>query len=171
MPFHRPERREPTPLRLIGDALDLIVIMLGSIMIVLMFLNVLSRTVLQVDVAANVELGEFMLVWATFLGGAAAARRSAHMRITEFVEAMPRWLSRKVEVMTRLIVLVILGLLVWNGAIIAHHNMDQQTTVLYWPVGLTYAALPVGSFFMIIFVAWEAWRIALGEQVFDTSNV
>lgn len=171
MPFYRPTRIEPVPLRLIGDAVDLIVVVLGTIMISLMFINVLARAALNVDVAANVELGELILVWATFLGCAAAARRSAHMRITELLDTMPERLRRLVELVTRAGVMIILMLLVWNGAQIAHQSMEQQTSVLYWPVGWTYAALPVGAAFTLLFVAWETWRIGCGEQVLDTSEI
>lgn len=171
MPFYRPARPEPAVLRHIGDIIDLAVMVLGTIMIALMFINVLARAALQVDVAANVELGEFMLVWATFLGCAAAARRSAHMRITELIDAAPVRLRQLMELGTRVGVLAILASLVWNGFLIAHQNMEQQTSVLYWPVGLTYAALPVGAAFTFLFVCWETWRIAHGEQITDTSHI
>ena len=171
MPFYRPARPEPAPLRYVGDIIDLAVVMLGTIMIVLMFVNVLARAALQVDVAANVELGEFMLVWATFLGCAAAARRSAHMRITELVDAAPPRLRRFMELATRTGVLAILAALVWNGFLIAQQNMEQQTSVLYWPVGLTYAAMPTGTALTFLFVAWETWRIAHGEQITDNSLI
>lgn len=170
MPFFRPSRAEPLPLRLLGDVVDLIVVALGAVMISLMFLNVLARLALDVDVAANVELGELMLVWATFLGGVAACRRSTHMRITEVVEALPPPLRRWLELAIRVGVLSLLGALVWHGGLIALQNMEQQTTVLYWPVGLTYAALPVGAALMAVYVAWEAWQLLRGEIVTDAEQ-
>ena len=170
MAFYRPSRAEPVLLRLLGDVIDLIVVALGTVMILLMFMNVLARLALDVDVAANVELGELMLVWATFLGGAAACRRSTHMRITEVVTAVPPHLRRWLELATRLGVLVLLVALVWNGGLIALQNMEQQTSVLYWPVGLTYAALPGGTALMAVFVAWEIWRLWLGETIIDAGQ-
>jgi TRAP-type transport system small permease protein len=162
-----PAHAEPAWLRRLGTAIDGAVVAFGSGIVLLMVANVAGRALLNADISANVELGEFMLVWATFLGGAAAARRGAHMRITEIVMALPPVPQRVLEVAMRVLVLAILGGLAWNGSIIAAVNMDQTTTVLYWPVGLSYAAMPVGSALAAIFVAHETLRIAKGGTAPD----
>ncbi len=153
-----------------GDAIDVAVIALGSALTVLMVANVVGRALFNSDISANVELGEFMLVWATFLGGAAAARRGAHMRITEIVMVLPPGPRRYLELLVRACVLVILSILAWNGVLIAHSNMDQATTVLYWPVGLAYAAMPAGSAFAAVFVTYETLRIAGGATAPDIGD-
>lgn len=167
LPFYRPRRPEPVFFRALGDTIDIVVIGLAVVLVTVMFVNVLSRGILDVDLAWNVEFGEFVLVWAVFLGGAAAARRGAHMRIGEAVTAMPARARRIVEVSTRLGVLLLLGYLVWKGAIIAWSQMDQKMSVLYWPVGLQYLALPVGALLIGIFVAYETFRILRGDSAFD----
>ena len=135
-----------------------------------MVANVLGRALFNSDISANVELGEFMLIWATFLGGAAAARRGAHMRITEILLAIPQKVQRPVEVAVRVIATVILLVLGWSGTHIAMANMEQTTTVLYWPVGLAYAAMPVGSILTAVFVAYEAIRIINGATAPDLTE-
>ena len=156
-------------MRLLGDLIDVAVITLAAVLIVVMSVNVLSRVALNADIAWNTEFGEFVLVWATFLGGAAAARRGGHMRITELVAALPRGLSRPIEMATRLLALVIIGLLVFHGVEIVSRTMDQEMTVLYWPVGLQYLSLPVGTFLTGIYVAYETWRIARGAPAPSTA--
>ena len=86
---------------------------------------------LNADIAWNTEFGEFVLVWATFLGGAAAARRGGHMRITELVAALPRGLSRPIEVATRLAALVIIGLLVFHGVAIVERTMIDFARLVF----------------------------------------
>jgi TRAP-type C4-dicarboxylate transport system permease small subunit len=164
MPFYRPTPKEPAVLRVLGDALDIFVVLAGATIVSVMFINVLSRTILNVDIAWNTEFGEFVLIWATFIGCAAAARRGAHMRITEFVGGMPARARRAVEFTTRLGVLAVLTVLVWRGLPIVQKNWDQQMTVLYWPVGLAYLSMPVGSFLTAVFVAYETYRIARGAS-------
>jgi TRAP-type C4-dicarboxylate transport system permease small subunit len=146
-------------LRIVGDAIDIAIILLATVLIALMSVNVVARTALDADIAWNVEFGEFILVWATFLGGAAAARRGAHMRITELVEIMPAGPRRFVEIGTRVVVLALLLALARFGAVIAASQMDQLMTVLYWPVGLQYAALPVGACLTALFVGNDIWRL------------
>lgn len=170
MPYERPARAEPTWIRWLGDAVDCAVIALGCALTALMIANVAGRALFNSDISANVELGEFMLVWATFLGGVSAARRGTHMRITELVMALPRGAQRLLELATRVLVVAILVVLAWNGALIANANMGQTTTVLYWPVGLMYAAMPVGSALSAIFVAYETVLIFRGATAPDISE-
>jgi len=160
--LYRPQRREPAALRLIGDAVDLAVVALAIMLLTVMCANVAARAALNTDIAWNTEFGEFVLLWATFLGGAAAARRNAHMRIAEFVGALPAAHRRLVELSTRAAVMVVLVFLVLRGFDLAAGTMDQQMTVLYWPVGLQYLAMPVGSALALLFVIYETILVAAG---------
>lgn len=171
MPYDLPSNAEPAWLRGLGNVIDISVIGFGTALTVLMVVNVVGRTLFNSDISANVELGEFMLVWATFLGGASAARRGAHMRITEILMALPRKPRQILEIAVRLAVLAILCALAWNGTKIAAINMDQATTVLYWPVGLGYLAMPVGSALAAVFVAHETVRIASGSSAPDIGEI
>ncbi|MGL5448665.1 MAG: TRAP transporter small permease [Rhabdaerophilum sp.] len=164
--FYRPSRAEPAPLRWLGDALDVTIVLLATALLTVMSANVLARAFFNADIAWNTEFGEFSLVWATFLGGAAAARRGAHMCITEFIEKIPPGARRMIEVLIRLGVITLLALLVNAGFNIVAKTMDQQMSVLYWPVGLQYLAMPVGSALTLIFVAYETWVISRGGEAF-----
>jgi TRAP-type transport system small permease protein len=165
MLLYRPSRPEPVALRLVGDAVDLVVVCLAAVLLLVMLANVAARVALNTDIAWNTEFGEFVLLWATFLGGASAARRGAHMRITEFTEAMPPALSRLVELATRLAVIVMLGLLIWHGIAITQRTMEQEMTVLHWPIGIQYLAMPAGSALTLLFVLYETVLVATGEPI------
>jgi TRAP-type C4-dicarboxylate transport system permease small subunit len=163
--FYLPLRPEPAVLRALGDGVDLAVTVLAGLLLVVMCANVAARAALNTDIAWNTEFGEFVLLWATFLGGAAAARRGAHMRISEFVGALPAKLRRIVEVASRLAAMVVLVALVWNGYGIVLSTMEQQMTVLHWPVGVQYLAMPVGSALALVFVVYETVLVARGEPL------
>lgn len=162
--LYRPTRPEPALLRWFGDGLDVSITLLGTALLIVMTTNVLARAFLNADIAWNTEFGEFALVWATFLGGAAAARRGAHMCITEFLVKIPARLRRVIELTIRIAVLALLVLLVQAGINIVAKTMDQRMSVLYWPVGLQYLAMPVGSGLTLLFVAYETWLIAHGKH-------
>jgi TRAP-type C4-dicarboxylate transport system permease small subunit len=79
----------PAPLRLLSKVVDWTVISIGAVMIALIFANVVLHAFGK-DLAWVTELGELLMVWVTFLGGACAAQRGAHMSITEFIDKLPR---------------------------------------------------------------------------------
>jgi TRAP-type transport system small permease protein len=167
--FYRPKLPEPAPLRVLGDLVDIVLVGLATALVVIMFTNVLARAFLNIDIAWNTEFGEFCLVWATFIGAAAAARRGSHMRIAELVEAANPTLRRLLEITTRIGVLFLLGLLVWRGMLIVNRTMDQEMSVLYWPVGLQYLAMPVGSLLSAIYVAYDLSLLVRGEAAIETA--
>ncbi len=77
----------PAFLRVIGDAVDRAIVCIGAVMIVLVFINVVLH-LFGKDMAATTEICELLMVWVTFLGGAAATRRGAHMAITELIDKL-----------------------------------------------------------------------------------
>ncbi|HEV7256899.1 MAG TPA: TRAP transporter small permease [Bosea sp. (in: a-proteobacteria)] len=153
--LYRPDLPEPAPLRWLGDMVDVALTLLAAMLLVVMFANVAARVALNSDLAWNTEFGEFVLLWATFLGGASAARRGAHMRITEFTDKMPPTLQKVVELATRLGVVALLTLLISYGWNITESTMGQELTVLHVPMGLQYLAMPVGSALALVFVLYE----------------
>jgi TRAP-type C4-dicarboxylate transport system permease small subunit len=152
----------PLPIRLLGSAVDWAVVALGAAMVALVFVNVVFH-VFGRDVAWTTELCEFMMVWVTFLGGAAATRRGTHMRITEFLDKLDGVPRRWADAAIQLVALAVLGLLVWFGAGIVAASRNNILTVLDWSMAWQYLSLPVGSALTFVFVAWDLVQIALGR--------
>jgi TRAP-type transport system small permease protein len=151
----------PAPIRLLDYLLNAILIVAGSIMVVLVFTNVVTH-VFNKDIAWTTELCEFLMVWVSFLGGAAAARRGAHMTITEFLDKLEEKGRLKADAIIQLICLIVLGLLIWYGMVIVNANWGNRLTVLGWSMAFQYLALPVGAFFSFIFVAYDLRQIIIG---------
>jgi TRAP-type C4-dicarboxylate transport system permease small subunit len=151
----------PLPIRLIGRAVDWTVIAIGGAMALLVFFNV-SLHVFSLDLAWVTELGELLMVWVTFLCGACAAQRGAHMTITEFIDkltpARRRWADAAVQVLClgMLVVLVRFG---WS---LVAGNWGNQLTVLEWPMAIQYMGMAVGCSLMALFVAFDLWQTLRG---------
>jgi TRAP-type C4-dicarboxylate transport system permease small subunit len=158
-----PVTDEPAALRWLGRLLDWTLALAGGALAVLVFGNVLARFFLNIDVAWSGELAAFTLVWATFLGGAAAARRRAHMRVGEIVGMLRGKARNTIEAVICLVVAAVLLPVIWYGMVIVELQWPQQTTVLYWPQGLLYLAMPVGAALTFVFVLHDAWRAFRGQ--------
>jgi TRAP-type C4-dicarboxylate transport system permease small subunit len=153
----------PQAIRWLGTAVDWTVVGIGAVMVVLVFCNVVMH-VLQRDIAWTTELCEFMMVWATFLGGASLARRGGHMTITEFLDKLSEAKRRQADGVIQVVALVVLALLVWYGIGIVQANWGNVLTVLDWPMALQYLGLPVGSAAMLVFVAFDLIQIFRGRS-------
>ena len=101
-------------MRWLGRLVDWTVIVIGTTMALMVFVNVALHLV-RMDLAWVTEFGELLLVWVTFLGGACAAQRGAHMTITEFIDKLAppqrRWADAAVQglCLAMLLVLVRFG--------------------------------------------------------------
>ena len=110
------------------------------------------------DIAWTTEFCEFMMVWVTFLGGASAARRGAHMTITEFIDKLDRQCGALADVAIQALCLVVLVLLVWYGLGIVMANWGNVLTVLEWPMALQYMRCRWARQRSLVFVAWDLSR-------------
>ena len=156
-----PAPRAPAALVLLGEVVDWTVVAIGGVMVAIVFVNVVFHLFGR-DNAWTIELSEFLMVWVTFLGGAAAARRHAHMTITELVDKLGPGLRRAADGAIQLLTAAILVLLAWFGMGIVNASWGNELTVLRLPMALQYLALPAGSIAMLAFVAWDLWQISRG---------
>ncbi|MBS8260720.1 TRAP transporter small permease [Roseibium polysiphoniae] len=142
----------PAVLRWLSTLIDVCLALGGFAIVALVFCNASLRGFAGFDLAWSLEVTSFLLLWSTFIGCAAAVARGAHMRVTEIAEGLfPKTGQRILSIAIDLIIVVLLVSLIWTGFSISAHTWAQKTTVLYWPVGLLYASMPVGMAFTLIF--------------------
>jgi TRAP-type transport system small permease protein len=151
----------PMAVRLLSLCIDRTVILIGGTLAVLIFLNVVLHAIHR-DLAWVTELGEFLMVWVTFLGGAAAAQRGAHMSINEFLDKLTPtkrlWADGAVQTFCTLI----MGVVFYYGLRIVDESWGTVLTTLEWPMAWQYMPLPVGAACMLVFLVWDLVLIARG---------
>jgi len=143
--------------------IDWSIVAIGAAMVVLVFANVVIH-LFHGDIAWTTEFCEFMMVWVTFLGGASAARRGAHMSITEFLDKLSSAGRRRADAAIQLLAALVLCILLWYGSGLVEASWGNILTVLYWPMAWQYLALPVGAAAMLVFVLWDLLQIVRGKS-------
>ncbi|MDZ7591738.1 MAG: TRAP transporter small permease [Rubrivivax sp.] len=160
-PLLSPVAPAPLAVRLLGRVVDWVVITIGAVMATMVFINVCLHMVHE-DLAWVTEFGELLMVWVTFLGGACAAQRGAHMTITEFIDKLQppqrRWADLAVQ-SACLAMLIVLARYGWS---LVDANWGNVLTVLEWPMAYQYMGMATGCTLMAVFVAWDVWQIARG---------
>ncbi|GAB5374523.1 MAG: TRAP transporter small permease [Acuticoccus sp.] len=156
----------PRPLRLLSAFLDGILVVLGLGICTLTFANAALRGFAGFDLAWSLEVVGLMLLWVTFVGAACAMARGAHMRVTEIVAALvPGALQRPLAILIDAAVAVLLLALTVYGFDIAMATWAQQSTVLYYPIGLGYLSMPVGMVLCLVFHLYNAFLDATRRGV------
>ncbi len=154
-------RSSPAVIRWVGRLVDYSVIVIGGSMAILIFLNVVLHA-LEKDLAWVTELGEFLMVWVTFLGGAAAAQRGAHMSINEFLDKLGTSGRRRADAAVQAFTTLVLAVLMYYGVGIVQGSWGSVLTTLEWPMAWQYMPLPVGAGLMLLFTGWDLIQIMRG---------
>lgn len=87
------------------QGIDVLITIILSVMVVLVFTNVVLRYGFSSGIRSSVELSRLGLVWIVLLGAAVVLRRGEHLVVTEFSE---RFFPSAVPILNRFIWLVIL---------------------------------------------------------------
>ncbi len=99
----------------------------------------------------------------TFVGAAAAYRANAHIAVDMFTMRLPVSLQSACAVLVDVLMAVACLFVVFYGTRLCIETWHQSIAELVWlPVGVTYAAIPIGSFITLLFVLERMW---LGPQM------
>jgi C4-dicarboxylate transporter DctQ subunit len=119
---------------------------LASVRAVTSWLYATSITVLTV----SEELARYMMVWTVFIGGAIGAKTGAHVGLEAFVNLFPPKLRRLATLASGVLSMGFCLFLAVYGVSLAKRiiNTGQRSPALEIPMGLVYAAVPVGALLM-----------------------
>jgi TRAP-type C4-dicarboxylate transport system permease small subunit len=89
----------------------------------------------------------------TFIGAAAAYRSGGHIAVTMLTDRLAPAAQRALCGCVHLLMLLVCGFVLWYGSRLCAETMGQSVAELPWlPVGVTYAAIPIGALFTACFV-------------------
>ena len=89
----------------------------------------------------------------TFIGAACAYRAGSHIAVAMMTERLPAPLAKLCEWIVDALMVLLCAFVAWYGAKLSVQTWGQSISELSWlPVGLTYAALPLGSAVTLLFV-------------------
>lgn len=135
--------------RLINTILRIIVMIMLSIMSIVVFAQVIFRIV-HLSIPWSEELSKYLLIWCTFLGSAMCIRKGSLVGLEFLKNSLPQKQQKLLQTFLNLIVCLLLIFLIIVGFWAVKRVCFQITPVLKQSMGLMYAAIPVGSVFMLI---------------------
>ncbi len=135
-----------------------IVVVLMAVMCALTFAQALGRYALHFSLTWSEEASRYMMVWISMLGGAIAARRRMHVGFDGLVDRLPPAVRRGARVVALVIAIGIFACMAWYGTRLARFNMLQRSAALEWPMGVPYAAIPVGAALLALFLVEQLGR-------------
>jgi TRAP-type C4-dicarboxylate transport system permease small subunit len=149
--------------KLTARALEGVVALCMSLMVVLVFGNVVLRYAFNSGITASEELSRYLFVWLVFLGAIVAMKEHAHLGVDTLVRHLPAWGKRACLVASNLLMLaccVILFIGSWKQTGL---NLDNLAPVTGVPVAWLYGAGLVASVGIALVLLAGFWRVASGR--------
>lgn len=135
--------------KIINQILKAVVVLMLGVMSIVVFAQVVFRIV-HLSIPWSEELSKYLLIWSTFLGSALCIRRKSLVGLEFFLNSMTKKNQKILQTVLNLIVCAMLLFLIRVGFWAVRQVWFQITPVLKQSMGLMYAAIPVGSVFMLI---------------------
>jgi TRAP-type C4-dicarboxylate transport system permease small subunit len=133
-----------------------------SVMVVLVFANVVLRYGFNSGISISEELSRTLFVWLTFTGAVVAMYEHGHLGVDTLVRRLPRAGQISCAIICDALMLLCSGLLLigsWRQVLI---NWGNAAPVSGMPIAITHLAAFVSSIGLIIVIGAHLWRVVTG---------
>ncbi|MCL4801185.1 MAG: TRAP transporter small permease [Burkholderiales bacterium] len=131
----------------------LIVAMMAA-MVALVFANVVSRYVFGYSIIWAEELSQYLMVSIAFVGAGLALRQGRHVAVELLQDAAPSAVRAAIRIAVGAAMLVFMAAVAVLGFQFARFAWSLETPVMQIPLGIPYAAVPVGAALFLVHFAF-----------------
>lgn len=117
---------------------------------VLVFFQVITRFVIDYPLAWSEEISKYLMIYIVFLGSALAVKDRQHIAIDFLTEIVSPANKRKLNGLILMICSIFFVILTYFGFVLTFMVIDQATPTLRFSIAWAYAAIPIGSLFMLL---------------------
>ena len=124
--------------------------LLMSLMVVIVFANVIARYYLSASLAWSEEIARFMLIWLVFIGAVLAYVNDEHLGLDIVVRLFPRRVRYGLAVVADLLVMVAIYLLIHGGAVLMRDSWEWGSPATDTPYGYVYTVVPACGILLLL---------------------
>lgn len=136
-------------MKFLAKIADFISVLLFVLLVADVFLQVIGRVFKLTNITWTEELSRFLFIWLICIGAFTMIRRGMNIRFDLIEDALPTTIWRVTFTIGNICSLLFLIVVAFYGSQLALMNMTQLSPVIQVPIGVVYAALPVGAILMI----------------------
>ncbi len=125
--------------------------------------QVITRFVFDAPSTWSEVITRSAMIWSVFLGVAVAFRHGAMISVDVIMNALPRRLGLTLYLAANVASILFFVILAWQGYLMCLRVVGQKLAALDVSIAWAYAALPVGSLFIIIAIVASMIRGVSGD--------
>ena len=135
-------------------------------LVVVVFIQVFNRFVLQTPLAWSEDLAMLLFQWVVFVGAALGVKRMRHFGIELVVRQFPEGWRHRIELVAPLVMLVVAVVMIFQGYAILTLNINRTFATMDLSYTWAFLPIPVGGILIIIYLIQlgiERWKQARKE--------
>jgi TRAP-type transport system small permease protein len=136
--------------KFVMKTIEIIVGILISLMVIIVFSNVVGRYFLHASVSWSEEVSRFMMIWLVFLGSVLAYIKNEHLGLDLVVESVPKKVGKIILVVANVLVIAALLLIIKGGYSLVRENMTWLSPGASISYGFVYSIVPVCGIILLI---------------------
>lgn len=135
----------------INKAVEYVVTALLATMVVVVFLQVIFRFILEASLPWSEELARYILVWISFLGASIGVKRKSHIGVEAVTNYLPFKAKSIVAIIAHLLSSALfIILIVWGYQLIGKVS-GQESPAMEISMALPYSALFISGILMLLY--------------------
>lgn len=137
-----------------------------SVMLILTFVNVVSRFALHMSLSFSEEIVTSLFVLASLAGTSAAIRDGSHLGLDYFTSFMPKSVQRLLTILGNLLGMIMCAIIMYLGVfmVIQEYTTKQLSATMQWPEWIYGLSVPVGAALLIFRYAYAVYLIFKGKS-------
>lgn len=140
-------------MRRVEWVIDNTMVLVFIFMIIVSFLQVFFRYVLNRPLFASEEIARLFAVWLTFLGATMAIRYREHISVDIVYVRVPPRVRKIFDLLSNVFLFIFHVFLLVEGAKLSYMFRGFESHALRFSMSFFLSALPITAFFILIFLA------------------
>ncbi|HIV74023.1 MAG TPA: TRAP transporter small permease [Candidatus Pseudogracilibacillus intestinigallinarum] len=120
------------------------------IMVAIIFMQIVSRVLIQSSFPWTEELARFLMIWVTFLGAAFSFQHGAHIGISMLTDKLPNKLNSIVQLCIGILCTALFLVLLVKGIELVGKSGNQTSPAMSIPMNYVYLIIPISAVLLIM---------------------
>ncbi len=135
-----------------------------GLMLIIIFLQVISRYFFGYTASYSEELSRYLFVWVTFLSLPVVSRQGGHMVVGLLTERFTGERLRRLKIVGCICSMAFLAIMVWQGIRMVQLAVWQTSPAMEIPMSYMYISIPLGCGGMLLLVLEELLDLVLRRE-------
>jgi len=144
----------------INRAIELLCALLLAVLVLVIWIGVFGRYVVELPVTWTEELARYLMIWAALLAVSCGVARREHVAVTAVLHSLPPSLRRWIEVAIDALAFAFFAFLCYFGIDMARQGQTQYATIFGMSMAIPFASVSVSSALVCLQLALTGIRDA-----------